>query len=145
MKKIIGILWLSLSANAFANGPMLVKTQESGFTPEEWRSFQRCEIYLDRVEITAGYGTNLVAVNRIFPVSIDAGIQDLIVAASQETFTSDSTLCDASSTLIYAMDYSGPTLPTTIDLYAFSSCNQDGERNGPASSHLRKIVETLCD
>lgn len=126
---------------ATAATPLLVHQEASGFTPPEWRFSTTCEIYLDRVEQKTTLVESGVTVSRSFPVTISANISDVIAAAKKETFESGSTICDGGyiATSAYL-----PGSPDPIVLFAESTCSDDGERQGAASFHLKKIVASFC-
>ncbi len=128
-----------------STAPVLVKSQGSGYTPIEWMQTSTCEIYLDRVEIKSTYSDLVVNVSRSFPISISSSVQNLVARAAAESFNTTGGLCDAASTKIYANAVDASGKGQEVVLFAYSSCNQDGEREGPASAQLLHIVKSFCD
>ena len=150
IKKIITMVLLSNSMTAVAayNGPMITKSSFSGYTPEEWRMVETCDVYQDRVEIIHQYGSNSLGIKEIRKVAIsgEKTLADLVLLAEHEPIDkTENGLCDGPSTVTTGVKVlSGDALSKVI-MFSTGGCGTPRQqRNGPYSNMIRDFVGQYC-
>jgi len=135
---------------AFANAlPLVTKTSGGGFVPPEWQRFESCQLFQNKVVVEHDYGvtdTKSVKVVREEKVSITGDIGDLLVASSKEKLDkTPNGLCDAPETTVTAHMVGAPQKDPGFILFASGGCGGDRlERQGPATSALRDLIDQYC-
>lgn len=139
----LSVFTISASAQTSA---IITKVNRSGYTSPEYRRYETCEVYLDRVVVTTemGQGENQppVTMTRTHPITLSSNIYDMVRRANLETYkTSQVQVCDAPTTEVRAAAPDVPSFP----LFESGSCSVGrAERIGGSSYQLRAIVDTFC-
>lgn len=148
-KSIMALAILALPAFAAAvpaPAPLIVKSSGGGYTPPEWQRYESCQLYRDHVVITKAYGLangSSVKLSHEVKITLDAGIDTLLASASKEKeVRSPNGLCDAPATMV-TMHLAASK--KEIQLFHTGGCGSDRiEREGPASSALRGMIDQFC-
>ncbi|HUP57220.1 MAG TPA: hypothetical protein VM598_07185 [Bdellovibrionota bacterium] len=134
---------LLFSSAAFAEGPYIIKSSHSGFTPPEYVRHETCEVLSDRVRITRHLGSGEAGVETVEEkkLAISPTIANVIARAQAEPVVERANgLCDGPSTTI-ATSLRGPEHV----LFTTGGCGSSRkERNGPYSKILRELVDQYC-
>ena len=98
MNVIVMILITIYVGAAWAHGPILTKSNHSGFVPVELARSEVCELYLDRLDITRQFASATIVESRTVTVT---NIADVLTGAAEETLEeTDNFICDAPQTSI---------------------------------------------
>lgn len=141
MKSIIFLIAILAAPTVFANQvPLVIKESHSGHVAPAYVRMEKCELYLDKVDITRSFGTgdDRVTLTEKRPVSLSReAMLSVSLAKLEAVAETDNRLCDGPSTSIHF--YDGQVLFST------GGCGSPRkEREGPYSQRLRAILDTYC-
>lgn len=147
MKKIVLLITVFLFpslASARYYGPIIVKTNFSGYSPQEWSKSEKCEVYRDKIVITKSFGQNsLLKEERKIETS---GLFNLVSAArNAEVNDEDNRMCDGPATHIKAVHILPNDGTEDVLLYTTGGCGAPQKaRVGAQASHLIAIIDSYC-
>jgi hypothetical protein len=123
--------------------PILVKTNESGYVPDEYMLKETCRVFSDRVEIERRLSTAVITESR--PITGGASLMDLVVKASKETLSAqDNQICDLPSTRIVAFT-NGVGADHQVLLFETGGCGAPKQiREGGSAHLLREFIAGYC-
>lgn len=149
-KPVLSLALLVAAAPAFAapyDGPLVVKTNGSGYvSPEYWQS-EKCEVFLDKVVITKQFGIDEgFMATETRQLTLTDSIRTTITKAAAAQLTSkDNGLCDAPSTSVVAYKADASGNAKAVELFSTGGCGSPRlERQGGAAWALRKLVDSYC-
>ncbi|HXH31950.1 MAG TPA: hypothetical protein VNJ01_14165 [Bacteriovoracaceae bacterium] len=139
------MLALSTSLSAFATQPLIIKTNFPGYTMDEDRIIETCEVHPNFVAIKKTYSNGFEFVSNV-PSIFHGNIKQLIEeAAKAKLIVSDNSWCDGATTDITAYTDAQGENRTEFSLFNTGSCgNKGNERRGVAAKALIDIVSTHC-
>ncbi len=126
-----------------AEQPIIVKTNESGYVPDEYILRETCRVFSDRVEIERRLGTAVV--NEVRSITGGASLLDLVTKASREALsTEDNQICDLPTTRILGYP-AGSGAGGQILLFETGGCGEPKKtREGGSAYLLREFINGYC-
>ena len=155
MKAIGAVLVFLMSVSVMANnktsntqksnGPLLIKSSGSGFTPAAWARSEVCELYQDKVVITKsyGFGESETTMSQTINIKLTGDIKAVIALSAKEKLQeTDNQMCDGPSTLTRALS---ENLSEDLVLFNTGACGSKRKnRTGPYSFRLKDMIDTYC-
>jgi hypothetical protein len=144
MKKFLAalpFLFVAPLALASYSGPLLIKTQSPGFSPEAYRLFSRCEISRTQVKLVHGVGS--LQVTEIRPVSFEmSSLAGLVAKAAQAQVVVGIGPTDGPSTSYEAIQILSNDKTESLTLKQTGTSQI--EVQGYEATQLRNFLDVIC-
>jgi hypothetical protein len=127
-------------ADGISELPFLAKSSGSGFVAPDYRRYELCQMYVNKVEIRKQYAELITTETK--ELQLEGNFQALIEKAAKEKMISTPNgLCDGPATTVSLI------MPdkNTVTLYSTGGCGTASvRREGPATSALRDMIDAYC-
>jgi hypothetical protein len=146
LKLVFGLIWLASGISTYAYAveqPILVKTNGSGYVPEDYVIYETCSVFSDRVEIERRLSTAVV--REVRPITGGASLLGLVKKASQaDLLTQDNQICDLPSTRVIGY-LAGDSAGRQVLFYETGGCGESKKmREGGSAYLLREFIDNYC-
>lgn len=139
---ILAVTFISASAHASYDGPLLSKLTRSGYVAQGYANFTQCDIYNNKVILTlSAEGAQVIQIRN---VTLTGNFDKLIEDASKAEIKTGIAPMDATTYLYIATKVNTRGIPQQIDLGKSVGNGKVTENFSPGAIALRNIIDMVC-